>query len=506
MSNLDNIRDQLATLGLIPSTVEKHQQALRRLKSGEASRFFPVIDTCRLDNGGILDIKKSLSALQGVAGSGRPAPFAAFIPAAGAASRYIRPLAELEHAAEHGDRKGIWTATIDLRDQGAENWPLPPLLSKLIAFPDACHNLSDDELEHLKTETTTPKALMPCVAEGHSFLHLKLIEHRAIPGIGEEIFIVPTGMKETFEKELIRSSLSALPTTVSEQHGGLSTIRFQPSSEPFLDKNGHPSLVPAGHGTLTELFQVGSGKSHSLFIRNIDNITGSNKEVVSETSRFLELHDKILTLMNGIRSALAKNDVAAAEIFARPLLDLASPMFFKDNGSQSILVSIQRALFHSNVSDDPSLAELQKLYARPLNILGQVPNTGKDIGGTPCFVKYKNAVLKLCLEVPHASAQDKKQFLANPEKATHFNPVFAAAEIVADPDYYQKRNEDFWLMAEKTFQGSAVIYYETVLYELIGNSSLANTLFVEIPRILFNPHKSMSDAATNSIRRWLPKA
>ncbi len=160
-------------------------------------------------------------------------------------------------------------------------------------------------------------------------------------------------------------------------------------------------------------------------------------------------------------------------------------------------------MFHSDIPENPNIDALIKLYSRPVNTLGQVPNTGKDVGGTPCFVAIDRKKVKICVELPHASDSDKKRFFTNPEKATHFNPVFAAAEITTNPDFYHDQNNDFWLMAEKMYRGLPVIYYETVLYELIGNSALANATFVEVPRTVFNPHKSMTDAAAASIKDWL---
>jgi hypothetical protein len=137
--------------------------------------------------------------------------------------------------------------------------------------------------------------------------------------------------------------------------------------------------------------------------------------------------------------------------------------------------------------------------------MGQVPNIHNDVGGTPCFIDAPNggAPVKISLELPHVSGVDRKQFLENPLIATHFNPGFCAVEIPQDADYYSKQNRDFWLMAEKVYRGEQVVYYETVLYELLGNSSFANTVFVEVPRLVFNPHKALRDAMNQSLTGWL---
>jgi hypothetical protein len=150
-----------------------------------------------------------------------------------------------------------------------------------------------------------------------------------------------------------------------------------------------------------------------------------------------------------------------------------------------------------------TLDRLRRLYERPVTLLGQVPNTGKDVGGTPCFIRTGGGVDKVCVEVPHASEADLQTFLADPAKATHFNPVFVAAEITIDPDYYAARAGDFWLKSEKTYRGQRVMYFETVLYELLGNSALANCAFIAVPRFVFHPHKTLQDALGRSADSWL---
>ena len=507
MDDISKYETELTSLGLDLKAVKKHQSALRRVKDGTAAKFFDIADTCRLDNSGILNLEASLKHLSRSRGSGSKAPFAAFIPAAGAASRYIRPLADLETAIESEDLVACRNAVLALKDQGAGKWPLPELLAELVQNPELCTKMSSEKLATLKHETTLPKGLMPCVAEGHSFLALKMHEHRSIPEVGSEFYIVPLGHGQKFARciETLLPELSPLPFKVLEQHAGLSTIRFNKDCTPFRDSSGKMTLVPAGHGTLTALFPHCAGDAHSLFIRNIDNVMGNSDSVINTTSKFLALHDKILTLVRRIRVALELENLTDAEVVAKELLVLTANETGQESAwnDLSALWRVQTALFHTDIPKDRSISALKRLFQRPVNTLGQVPNTGKDVGGTTCFVDFDGKIVKICVEVPHASEDDKKKFFTDPEKATHFNPVFAAAEITTDSEFYQRQNDDFWLMAEKQYRGLPVIYYETVLYELIGNSALANAIFVELPRSIFNPHKAMTDAADASIKDWL---
>ncbi len=507
MDDISKFESELTSLGLDVRAVKKHQEALRRVKEGTSTKFFQISDTCRLDNSGILNLDESTKHLSSSKGSGVKAPFAAFIPAAGAASRYIRPLADLETAIETEDLDACQRAVIDLKEQGASKWPLPQLLSELVQNPALCTKLTPAKLETLRLEITLPKALMPCVAEGDSFLAIKMHEHRSIPAVGSEFYVVPLGHGPKFAHsiETLTHDMPPFPFKVLEQHGGLSTIRFNSNCTPFRDTSGKMTLVPAGHGTLTSLFPNCAGEAHSLFIRNIDNVMGNSDSVIRTTSKFLALHDKILTLVRRIRSALATGDFTSANAVARELLVLVPKKVRSEDALKDLrpLWLVQEELFHTEIPANPDISALEKLFLRPVNTLGQVPNTGKDVGGTPCFVDFGGKKVKICVEVPHASEADKKQFFTNPEKATHFNPVFAAAEITVDSEFYQRQNDHFWLMAEKQHRGLPVIYYETVLYELIGNSALANAIFVEVPRSIFNPHKTLTDAAEASIRDWL---
>jgi hypothetical protein len=221
-----------------------------------------------------------------------------------------------------------------------------------------------------------------------------------------------------------------------------------------------------------------------------------------------------------VRAALREGILERAQQAAAPLLALAESVPARQpeaverflaalaDPAERALFSAQVKLFHTQVPSEPPASPaarrelLLRLYDRPLNLLGQVPNSGKDIGGTPAFIATRDGIEKVCIEVPHVSAADKQAYLADPARATHFNPVFVAAEITKDADYYAERNQEFWLLAEKTYRGQPVCYHETVLYELLSHGGIANALFVEVPRLVFHPHKSLQDAVNRSIRDW----
>lgn len=514
---------ELSALGLDPAAVDVHQKRLAAAVARSERPVFKVVDTCRTDNAGLLP-EDALDRLRaaGIKGDAEPvgAGIAAFVPAAGAGSRYSQPLAALIAALEATDGPAIVARTRDLAAEGAASWPLPAPVKKLLERPESGADLTADERQSLAKELALPKALMPCVKEGATFLAVKAHEHQAIKGLAGEVYVTPPGAAAAFRAALPDNARSR--AAFLEQGPALSTLRFLRDGTPFRDADGRLSLVPAGHGALATLFpdvRAAFPRAHSVFIRNIDNVMGISRETLDATERFLGLYQAVLGIMRRIRSALVEGRLAEAADIARPLFAIAPTFpgrhrqetFLRSLGSDSErrLWELQMKLFHTQISDSAlkdddatRLYRLSRLYERPLNLLGQVPNNGKDVGGTPCFIETPRGIEKVCIEVPHVSETDKRDYLANPERATHFNPVFAACEITAEPEFYSEQNEDFWLMAEKTHRGAAVVYYETVLYELIGNSGTANTLFAPVPRSVFNPHKVLKDTVNRTLSDW----
>ena len=520
-------RRELAALGCDASEVFQHQARIRLAADRQEKPEFKIIDTCRVDNGGLLDqgAADRFAAALGSSATKRSAVgkgVAAFIPAAGAASRYSQPLADLieslealgaSEAGRAADPTRLAKGLEALAAAGAANWPLPPRVMELLANPQRAFDLSPKARQELLNDLQLPKAQMPCVKEGLTFLAMKRHEHAAIAGLEGEAYVAPLGSGQSFKANL--DQLATTAAKVFEQDAALSTIRFLADGTPYRGPDGNLSLVPAGHGALAKLFpevKAAFPNARTLFIRNIDNVMGLNVAAQTATACFLGFHRDMLAAVDQIRANLAASDLGAAARAALPFLallqtkarpDVATFLANVSNPDAKTLWRVQLEVFHTRIPAGPgTIAELKTLFARPLNLLGQVPNTGGDVGGTPCFVETALGQTKIVIEVPHASSADKQDFLANPARATHFNPVFAAVEATADARHYQAMNDDFWLLAEKTFRGAPVRYHETVLYELIGNSVLANAVFVEVPRLVFNPHKSLKDAVNRTLADW----
>lgn len=512
--SLNELRAAIQAHGLDFEAISRHGELLARSLREQTKPQFKILDTCRISNGGIVPL-----AIADAARGDRPGQYiAGFVPAAGAASRYSRPLADLMAALEAGDLGAFTDGIAGLRAEGGAKWPLPASVLQLIDDPRRATELTPTAQAALLADLQLPKALLPCVSEGLSFLTLKHREHLRLAqacGLAGQVFVVPPGYETIFASELAKQNPPhRMATHYLPQGPTLSTIRFDRQGQPVSDDNGDVSPVPAGHGTLAKLFPDVKRlipNATSVLIRNIDNIIGDSDAAIGATEALMGLHQVVLTAVSHIRVALAKNDLRQAAEVAGSLITRFGPTLLPAPPELAQVIDLDARrlwellarIFHANLATlDLSIKTMATLYARPVNTLGQVPNTGKDVGGTPCFVAMPTGTEKVCLEVPHASAEDRQTFLADAQLATHFNPVYVVAELV-DPVAYARGDDQFWMLAEKTYRGDAVVYYETVLYELLGNSRLANSIFVEIPRLLFNPHKTLSDAVGRQANAWL---
>jgi hypothetical protein len=499
--------DEVRSMHLDVNDIQIHQERISEAIKNRQDLFIPIKDTCRLENGGIQP-ERYLHEIHREKASG----FVAFVPAAGAASRYFKPLAELRIALEAGDHQATQKQFTELKKQNAGNWPLPAQLSAFIA-QDSLSSLNALQRKALIDEIDLPKALLPCWKDGPTFLQMKQTEHSKIHGLIAEFYVAPLGQSRLFAEHL-QTSAQDEPNRSHhfvEQGPEMSTLRFRMDGTPYRKADQQLSIVPAGHGMLVRLFQEVRKRvptAHSLFIRNIDNVNGAQTEVLEETELFLVQHQMVLAALHRIRKYLQEDNITdAAQIATNLLQNMVNPLSIVTGSWLKELAEPWRPLwqllvqgFHCSASHALKIRRnhgdkqgLRELFDRPLNTMGQVPNSGNDIGGTPVFAQTNEGEVSICLELPHVNQTDRKRFLEDPLKATHFNPVFVAAEIPQNPRAYDLENCPFWILAEKTILGEPVVYHEIVLHEVIGNSLTANLLFPAISRRLFKPHKTLLD-------------
>ncbi len=448
-------------------TFEQHFERLQNWLKEKKTQTFQVVDTCRKGNRFIhtlSPIKKDIPLkIQGIG----------FVPAAGAASRYLAPLVEVLKKIEIDFSTGKIKAAPSVEEcQKLLAYPLPPALEKVLSLLVTQKAPSEDIFLQAQAECRLPKALLPANAKKDSYLALKQQEHQALPNIMGEVFIAPIGFKEKFELQATK------PVLVFEQDQNMATLRFDQNLDVVCNDQGEPAYVAAGHGALVYTFPYIKEyfpTADFLFIRNIDNVVGCDEATISETTSFFKFFESILLQVRQLRADLknAKHD--------------DDPVVAKAYELQKNFFNTPDTLNLKNISSQ------KKLLERPVVLMGQVPNSGADIGGTPVLCKTEQGLVKVCLEFPHFSEKDQENWAKNPEKATHFNPVFVACELLSQVELYAQMTYPFWLISQKSFEGKTVYYHETILYEVLGNNITMNIAFVEISRKLFQPRKTISD-------------
>lgn len=495
LTDLDPLaRKELGELGLDIEVVTSHQKNIKNYLDSDKPRFFPITDTCRLDNGGIRPLPDDPGFINDCG-------LVAFVPSAGAATRFVAPLSDLIKALEKLSAPDCQRSIDKLVEAGLLNAPLPDSLRLLmddVSKRGLC-DLSPDQAEAIRCDVEVPKALYPAVHSGETFIEIKRHEHKAIDGFIGEVYVAPPG-KITALLTKAQMVESNTPIACYEQGVELSTARFDDRGCVIRAPDNRISLVPAGHGALIHLIRKvprDFPAAHGVFIRNIDNISGTSQTVIQATRRFINSFKYSLKLIRRIRNAYEGQDRSTIlKLFS----NLADFWGIKSDETSDQIKLVMNQLFHVSPRDDRDLLEF---ISRPFVLMGQVPNTGSDVGGTCVFSRINGIDQKLCLELPHSSPADRKEFLESSVKATHFNPVFVAAEIPDESMMAKMVDHPFWLISKKQWMGREVFYQESILYELLGSSQYTNVIFVEVPRYLFNPHKTLQDANHKQFHDWI---
>lgn len=490
-----DISGRLDALGLNAEKVQSHQKNVVSYLSSGSSRFFKIVDSCRLDNEGIRPLPDADRS------SGEDVPVVAFIPAAGASSRYLSLMEPLFDALRQNNSPAAIEAVKKLVTDNVSSCPLPESFHRLLEIVNHGDPVIPADLcKQVLADMDAPKALYPAVKDGMTFLEMKRVEHHSIGEFSGEIFVCPPG-KSRLMGGLAQRIKGVERVLCYEQGPALATVRFDRDGQFALDGEGNPSPVPAGHGSLIQLFpRVRSDfpDARGLFIRNIDNVSGTSKMVVDATRNFIGAFRESLRLLDAIRLGVGSNNYDRATESSRKLLNFWN---LKLPPGEDPCRAVLSRFFHASPSTDQGSDV--GTWNRPFVLMGQVPNTQKDVGGTCVFAQVGDRVQKLCLELPHAAPDDRRRYLEDPTLATHFNPVFVAAEIPNARALASWEDHPFWLIAKKTWRGRDVYYQESILYELLGSSSHCNVVFTEVPRVVFNPHKTLFDASGKMSSFWL---
>lgn len=260
------------------------------------------------------------------------------------------------------------------------------------------------------------------------------------------------------------------------------TVSVTMDNKIFRDDDGKILFRPGGHGAL--LMNLNRLESDIILIKNIDNIAPDHLK--EETYRFKKilggylvyLRHKIFELLlkldkNNISESV--NDEAVDLIISEFGLDLSTKLKAK--------------------SSEEKKTYLSDFLNRPIRVCGMVKREGHP-GGSPFWVEDESGeISKQIVETPQVNLSDKKQAEIF-DQATHFNPVDIACSIKDykgnNFDLQKFVNPNTGLIAKKSKQGR-----ELKALELPGlwNGGMYHwlTVFVEVPKITFNPVKEIND-------------
>jgi len=273
-----------------------------------------------------------------------------------------------------------------------------------------------------------------------------------------------------------------IEVSFSYQKTSTNTIAVTEENIPFKDEEGKLVFRPAGHGALLENLNDLNGDI--IFIKNIDNIVPDHwrkttilyKKILA--GYLISLQNKIFNYLIEInKGVLSQADIYSIYNFAKSDISI-----YFDENFKALKLQDQTKCLHDKLN-------------LPIRVCGMVKNEG-HAGGGPFWVRGTDGNNSLqIVEMSQIDVDDKEQ-LGIMEKATHFNPVDLVCGV---RDYRGKQfnlleftNPNSGLITTKSKDGK-----ELKALELPGlwNGSMAKwiTVFVEVPRITFNPVKEVND-------------
>jgi hypothetical protein len=255
--------------------------------------------------------------------------------------------------------------------------------------------------------------------------------------------------------------------TYSVQDPSTDAFVFKSDGQLFKDQNGRVVRRPAGHGTLLRNLDVLDAEY--ILVKNIDNVQHFSQQTTSNIT-----WEVLLGLQMQIRSDLKQ--------------------FVKRNDFDGLCSWNERyALYDQQWLTEQKHNAWQELLNRPLRVCGMVKNDGQP-GGGPFFVSINGQKSKQIVEKAQLTQLPKASQLLL--QSTHFNPVMMVLSP-CDLDGKPHLLENFvdhstYFVVDKQQDGESVKFVEQ---PGLWNGAMAhwNTLFVEVPSIVFSPVKSVLD-------------
>ncbi len=274
-----------------------------------------------------------------------------------------------------------------------------------------------------------------------------------------------------------------LEVDFSVQFPSTDTIAKSDEGQLLRDSQGQPVFRPGGHGAL--LKNLNERQAYLIFVKNIDNV-GHERARETTTAWIQILGGYLIQIQEEIHRhlhALEANEAEANE----------------DDAVQSALEFMQAtfpgALLPTGDDSQQLRDALIAQLNRPLRVCGMVKNEGEP-GGGPFWVRTSDG--SKTIQIVESAEVDKQneQQQAIFGQGTHFNPVFMALAVRdnhSQPfDLHQFVDPDRAIITHKVVDGEKATVLE---HPGLWNGAMANwnSLFVEVPKEVFTPVKTVFD-------------
>ncbi len=425
-----------------------------------------------------------------------------FVPASGAATRMFKFLIDfLKYFDVRKDTINSYVNTKKSKDLyifiiGLKNLPFYTILKeKTIQIYPNYASFSNDEKYYFLIKTLLDEEGLDFARKPKGILPFHKKRDTVLTPFEENIFEADFYKKEATKTKLhltinqefqsdferIATPFSAFDINFSYQNKSTDTLAVDENNIPFRLEDNSLFFRPAGHGALIENLNMLT--SQLVFIKNIDNVSQNNKEIITLYKKLLggvliQLQFQIFKFLNRL-SEKNNTDEELNEIidFVEKKACFPLPDEFQ--------------YFQKTYKID----YLIKVLNRPIRVCGMVKNEGEP-GGGPFWVRDEKG--RQTLQIVESSQIDLNDRIQSKilKSATHFNPVDIVCGI-----YDYKGNKfnltDFIdpktaFITEKTKNGETIKAFELPgLWN--GAMSKWTTIFIEVPLETFNPVKTVND-------------
>lgn len=485
---------QIKKLSLTAKDVEKQTALYRR-----GSNFLKLNRSCTM-NDGILSVSKTQrdKLIRLYEKKAERFKIIKFVPASGAASRMF---AEWFMALDSGKVNSPTFKKSFLRN--LQKYPFYPLLKqnkrafKFIEQKDIKKILDYVLKERGLNFGCLPKALIPFHRYSATGIRTALEEHlfeaaqytRSAKDLCNLHFTVSEEYKGDITKKIkaVKPKYEKLyrakyKISLSVQSPSTNTLAVDENNYPMRDSSGNLIFRPGGHGALLKNLQ--NLDADFIFVKNIDNVVPEKvfKKILPYKKMLGGLAIKIQEELSSVLHVLE-----GEKINARQISQIKNYCFSRLN------TKFPRNLSKLSLKNQAKI--IFSLIDRPLRICAMVKNEGEP-GGAPFWVEERDGSQTLqIVESGHVKKSDKKQ-MAIWSTAQYFNPVDM---VCCTKDYQGKKfnlddyvNNSAYLITVKNEKGRLLKALELPgLWN--GGMAYWNTVFVELPIMVFNPVKTVND-------------